>query len=285
MKDSYFMQHLKQQGVEIYEPAIDLVRTLREQEVKTAVVSSSVNCAAILEAAGISHLFDTRVDGVDIIRLALNGKPAPDAFLEAATRLKVEPSRAVVVEDAIAGVEAGHAGRFGSVIGVDRSGHSQALREAGADVVVTNLAEITIAIEPPFAWSLLYEGFDAAWEGVREALCTLGNGYFADAGGPGRSDCGWRALSGNLPRLRLQPAAHRHRRPSGGERGSRQSPNWLPLNFRIGGDEWFHVKTVKLLSYRQELDLRRGMLFRSITFRRQPGQAHHAQGAPPGFDG
>ncbi len=76
---------LEQQGVEIYEPAIDLVRTLREQEVKTAVVSSSDNCAAILEAAGISHLFDTRVDGVDIIRLALNGKPAPDAFLEAAT--------------------------------------------------------------------------------------------------------------------------------------------------------------------------------------------------------
>lgn len=272
MKDSYFMQHLKQQGVEIYEPAIDLVRTLREQEVKTAVVSSSVNCAAILEAAGISHLFDTRVDGVDIIRLALNGKPAPDAFLEAATRLKVEPSRAVVVEDAIAGVEAGHAGRFGSVIGVDRSGHSQALREAGADVVVTNLAEITIAIEPPFAWSLLYEGFDAAWEGVREALCTLGNGYFATRA----ALAGATADGVHYPGTYLACGYNRLRTDIGGRVVENEDlvnlPNWLPLTFRIGGDEWFDVKTVKLLSYRQELDLRRGMLFRSISFEDSRGR-------------
>ena len=101
------MQHLEQHGVEVYEAAIALVRTLRAQEIKTAVVSSSNNCAAVLEAAGIAPLFDARVDGMDITRLGLNGKPAPDAFLEAAQRLKAEPSRAVVVEDAIAGVEAG----------------------------------------------------------------------------------------------------------------------------------------------------------------------------------
>ena len=103
-------------------------------------------------------------------------------------RLKVEPTRAVVVEDAIAGVEAGRAGRFGCVIGVDRGGHSQALREAGADVVVTTLAQVQVAVEPPSAWSLVYEGFDPAREGIREALCTLGNGYFATRGGrwPGR---------------------------------------------------------------------------------------------------
>src|SRR5438132_1718470 len=151
----------------------------RAQEIKTAVVSSSNNCAAVLQSAGISQLFDARVDGLDITRLSLNGKPAPDAFLEAAQRLKTEPSRAVVVEDAIAGVEAGRAGRFGCVIGVDRSGQSQALREAGADVVVTSLDQIKIAAEPPSAWSLVYEGFDPAREGIREALCALGNGYFA----------------------------------------------------------------------------------------------------------
>ena len=93
-----------------------------------------------------------------------------------------EPSRAVVVEDAIAGVEAGHAGRFGCVIGVDRSGQSQALREAGADVVVTDLAQVQVAVEPPSAWSLVYEDFDPAREGMREALCALGNGYFATRG-------------------------------------------------------------------------------------------------------
>src|SRR5438876_5412685 len=148
LKDQYFTEQLEQDGVEVFEAAIALVRILRAQEIKTAVVSSSNNCAAVLQSAGISQLFDARVDGLDITRLSLNGKPAPDAFLEAAQRLKTEPSRAVVVEDAIAGVEAGRAGRFGCVIGVDRSGQSQALREAGADVVVTSLDQSKIAAEP-----------------------------------------------------------------------------------------------------------------------------------------
>ena len=121
--------------MEVFEPTIALVRTLRAQDIKTAVVSSSNNCAAVLEAAGIAQLFDARVDGIDIAHLNLKGKPAPDAFLEAARRLEAEPARAVVVEDAIAGVEAGRAGRFGCVIGVDRGGRAQALREAGADVL------------------------------------------------------------------------------------------------------------------------------------------------------
>ncbi len=128
LKDQYFTRRLAQQGVEVYDATIALVRTLRAQEIKTAVVSSSINCAAVLEAAGLAQMFDARVDGMDITRLGLDGKPAPDAFLEAARRLKVDPSRAVVVEDAIAGVEAGRAGRFGLVIGVDRIGQSQALR-------------------------------------------------------------------------------------------------------------------------------------------------------------
>ena len=123
-------------------------------------MSSSDNCAAVLEAAGIAQLFDARVDGMDVTRLELKGKPAPDAYLEAARRVGAEPSRAVVVEDAIAGVEAGRAGRFGCVIGVDRSGHAQALRDVGADVVVTDLAQVRVAVEPPSAWSLVFEGFD-----------------------------------------------------------------------------------------------------------------------------
>ena len=203
-------------------PAIALVRTLRAQEIKTAVVSSSNNCAAVLEAAGIAQLFDARVDGTDITRLALNGKPAPDAFLEAARRLRAEPSRAVVVEDAIAGVEAGRAGRFGCVIGVDHGGQSQALREAGADVVVTNLAQVKIAVEPPSAWSLVYEGFDPAREGIREALCALGNGYFATRGAAAWARADDIHYPGTYLAVRLQPAAHRYCRPGGRERGPRQ---------------------------------------------------------------
>ena len=189
LKDRYFLEHLEQHGVDPYETSVALVRKLRSLEIKTAVVSSSNNCAEVLEAAGITQLFDARVDGTDIARLELTGKPAPDSFLEAARRVGTEPFRAVVVEDAIAGVEAGRAGRFGCVIGVDRRGHAMALRDAGADVVVTDLAQVQVAVEPPSTWSLAYESFDPAQEGIREALCTLGNGYFATRG---TAAGGWR---------------------------------------------------------------------------------------------
>jgi beta-phosphoglucomutase family hydrolase len=266
LKDQYFLQHLAQHGVEPYEEAIALVRTLRAQDIKTVVVSSSNNCAAVLEAVGIASLFDARVEGMDITRLALHGKPAPDAFLEAAQCVKAEPSRAVVVEDAIAGVEAGRAGGFGCVIGVDHSGHSQALREAGADMVVTSLAQVKIAVEPPSAWSLIYEGFDPAREGIREALCALGNGYFATRGA-----VAWaRADDTHYPGIYFAGGYNRLRTDIGGRVVEHEDlvnfPNWLALGFRIADMDWFDIRTVTLLSYRQELDLRRGMLCRTIHF-------------------
>jgi len=266
LKDGYFLQHLEQHGVDPYESAIALVRKLRAQEIRTAVVSSSDNCAAVLEAAGIAQLFDARVDGTDVTRLGLKGKPAPDAFVEAAGRVGAEPSRAVVVEDAIAGVEAGHAGRFGCVIGVDRRGHAQALRDAGADVVVRDLAQVRVAVEPPSAWSLVYEGFDPAQEGIREALCTLGNGYFATRG----AAAGAVADGVHYPGTYLAGGYNRLRTDLAGRVVENEDlvnfPNWLALGFRIDGQDWFDARTVKLLSYRQELDLRRGMLSRSIRF-------------------
>ena len=266
LKDGYFLQHLERHGVERYEAAIALVRKLREQEIKTAVVSSSNNCAAVLEAAGIAPLFDARVDGTDVTRLDLKGKPAPDAFVEAARRVGAEPSRSVVVEDAIAGVEAGRAGRFGCVIGVDRRGHAKALRDAGADVVVSDLAQVGVAVEPPSAWSLVYESFDPAREGIRESLCTLGNGYFAARGAsPGAVADGIHYpgtyLAGGYNRLRTDLAGHVVENED-----LVNFPNGFALGFRIAGQDWFDARTVKLLSYRQELDLRRGMLLRSIRF-------------------
>ncbi|MFD0855828.1 HAD family hydrolase, partial [Actinomadura adrarensis] len=113
---------LKRVGVEVFPGSIAWVRELREAGIRTAVVSSSRNCAAIMERAGINNLFDTVVDGDTALELHLPGKPAPDMFLEAAHRLEVSPQRAIVVEDAPAGVEAGHAGGFGLVVGVARGG-------------------------------------------------------------------------------------------------------------------------------------------------------------------
>lgn len=133
---------LDDEGVVRYEGSLRLVEQLREQGIKLAVVSSSKNCVTVLKAADIAHLFDAVVDGVVAAERGLPGKPAPDTFLAAATDLGATPARAVVVEDAISGVQAGHAGGFGLVIGVDREGHPEALRSNGADLVVSDLEEL-----------------------------------------------------------------------------------------------------------------------------------------------
>jgi beta-phosphoglucomutase family hydrolase len=141
-KDELVKAAIDEGEVESYPGSIALVRWLREQGIRTAVVSSSNNCEHVLRATGILDLFEVRVDGLVASNLHLPGKPAPDTFLEAARRLGVSPARAVVVEDALAGVQAGRAGGFGLVVGVDREGGSDALRAQGADVIVTDLAEL-----------------------------------------------------------------------------------------------------------------------------------------------
>ncbi len=133
---------LETEGVDVYEASIAWLRQLRRRGFATAVVSASKNCQRVLQSAGIEDLFDTRIDGVVAGELGLPGKPAPDTFLAAAQRLGVEPERAVVIEDAVSGVRAGKAGGFGLVIGVDRTGDADALREGGADLVVQDLGEL-----------------------------------------------------------------------------------------------------------------------------------------------
>jgi beta-phosphoglucomutase family hydrolase len=133
---------LASHGVAAYEGSVRLVRHLLETGIRAAVVSSSQNCEVVLRAAGIVDLFELWVDGGVAGRLGLNGKPAPDTFIEAARQLGVKPERAVVVEDAISGVQAGHAGGFGLVIGVARHGDAEELRKNGADFVVDDLGEL-----------------------------------------------------------------------------------------------------------------------------------------------
>lgn len=133
---------IRDDGVDAYEGSLRLLRYLRTRGTRTAVVSSSRNCRMVLEAVGITDLFDARVDGVVAAELGLPGKPAPDTFLEAARRLDVPARRAAVIEDAVSGVEAGRRGGFGLVVGVDRVGQADALRDHGADLVVTDLAEL-----------------------------------------------------------------------------------------------------------------------------------------------
>ena len=141
-KDAHFHEILDRQGVEPYDDGVALLRGVRAAGIKTAVVSSSANTLAVLDAAGIADLFDARVDGTTVERLGLAGKPAPDEYLEAARELSVTPARAVVVEDAIAGVQSGRAGAFGLVVGANRRDDAAALRAGGADVAVQDLATL-----------------------------------------------------------------------------------------------------------------------------------------------
>src|SRR5688572_2373870 len=141
-KDAMVKQAIDAGKVESFPGSVKWAKQLKEQGFKLAVVSSSRNCAQVLRAAGIDHLFSARVDGQTLIDLNLPGKPAPDSFLKAAELLGTTPDRAVVVEDAISGVESACAGGFALIIGVDREGHADALREHGADIIVRDLEEL-----------------------------------------------------------------------------------------------------------------------------------------------
>src|SRR5215207_5549257 len=141
-KNEIVLRLVHEQGVEPYEGSVRYLHAVRDAGLHRAVVSSSTNCRDVLRAAGIEDLLEVRMDGVVAERERLKGKPAPDTYLKAAQMLDAEPKQAAVFEDALAGVQSGRAGNFGCVVGVDRVGHADALREHGADVVVQDLAEL-----------------------------------------------------------------------------------------------------------------------------------------------
>jgi len=141
-KNELVLERIRESGVMVYEGSVDYVRAVRDAGLARAVVSSSANTVDILRSAGMDDLFDVRVDGVVAKERGLRGKPAPDTFLAAAEAFGVGPAEAAVFEDALAGVEAGRAGEFGFVVGVDRVGQAAALLERGADVVVSDLSEL-----------------------------------------------------------------------------------------------------------------------------------------------
>jgi len=141
-KNELVLRLIREDGVEAYEGSVRYLHAARDAGLRRAVVSSSHNCHDVLVAAGIEDLLEVRVDGAVAEERQLKGKPEPDTFLEAARTLSVTPANAAVFEDALAGVQAGRAGGFGRVVGVDRAGQREALLAHGASVVVDDLAEL-----------------------------------------------------------------------------------------------------------------------------------------------
>jgi trehalose-phosphatase len=143
-KNEWFLATLREEGIEVFESTVALVRNLQAAGFHTAIISASKNAGPVLEAAGLGDLFEERVDGLEQARMGFPGKPDPAVFLIAAERLGAESSRAAIVEDALAGVEAGRRGGFRLVIGVDRTGDAEGLMRSGADVVVSDLRDVSV---------------------------------------------------------------------------------------------------------------------------------------------
>jgi beta-phosphoglucomutase family hydrolase len=141
-KNADFLQVLAAGGARAFPSSVSFVRDLQRLGIGTAIISASRNCQQVLDAAGIGNLFPVRVDGIETERLSLPGKPSPAVFVEAAQRLGASPARAVVVEDAVAGVQAGRAGDFALIVGVDRVGQAADLLANGADIVVRDLCQL-----------------------------------------------------------------------------------------------------------------------------------------------
>lgn len=286
-KDEFFLEQLYQNGVQAYDSTISLIKRLREKHIRTAIISASRHCEEVLRAAQVLDLFDTRVDGIVAEQLHLPGKPNPDVFLEAARRLDVLPSKAVVIEDAISGVEAGHAGKFGLVIGINRHHLAADLKTHGADVVVEDLIQVSLSqsedscvhhsnIQAPAPdmndWALIYDRYVSAEEGRRETLCALGNGYFVTRAAAIEShDDGI-----HYPGTYLAGGYNRLTSDIKGNLVESEDlvnfPNWLVLKFKINDGDWFSLDTTEILSFRQTLNLKEGVLYRSVRFCDTQGQ-------------
>ncbi|MCP2045074.1 beta-phosphoglucomutase family hydrolase [Pontibacter sp. HSC-36F09] len=142
LKNMYFQELVRQGGVDVYDDTIAWIKQQKQNGMRTAVISASKNCVDVLHAAGIEQLFEEHVDGLQSSELGLIGKPAPDVFLEAARRLGIAPAQAAVFEDARKGVQAGKAGGFGLVVGIDRTHDEAGLKASGADLVIKEFPKL-----------------------------------------------------------------------------------------------------------------------------------------------
>ena len=285
-KNETFRRLVAEEEVEIYQSTVELIDSLTDsmkgESLKLAVASSSKNCSYILEQTGLTERFDAVVDGNTAQELDLAGKPAADIFLLAAERIGVPVVRCMLVEDAYAGVEAGRKGNFGLVVGVDRSGESnEKMLRHGADLVVEDLASLSsttildwfeTGLEES-SWYLDYSGFLEADERLREALTTVGNGYFGT-----RGSLASETITDNIHNPGTYIAGLYDR--AGTEVHGRtiynndfvNCPDWTHTTVRIAGSAILSPHSAEILEYRHWLDLRQATTHHKIRYRDEKGR-------------
>ncbi|CAN5429459.1 beta-phosphoglucomutase family hydrolase [soil metagenome] len=272
-KNQHFLELLSVEGVRTFAGTTALLQRLRDAGTPLGLVTASRNAGALLQAAGLAGVFDVVVDGHVMAELGLPGKPDAATFLEAARRLGVAPARAAVVEDAVSGVTAARSGGFGLVVGIDRSGQRRQLEAAGADFVLDDVAELDLGARRSDPWLLVFEGFDPAHEAHREALTTLGNGYMATRGAmPEHVDDGV-----HYPGTYLAGVYNRLARSVDGQERVDEEivnmPSWLPLDIAVEDGEWWSDGGFDEQHERHELDLRQGLLTRTVRLVSSQGRA------------
>lgn len=273
-KNEAFNRVLEEQGVEVYPSTIDLIYKLRQNNIRVGVASSSRNCEQVLKRAGILNLFETRVDGVVSMELNLNGKPEPDIFTTACSNLGTVPDMAVVVEDAVSGVQAGYKGNFGLVIGIAREENHQDLAANGADIVVDDLEDIGSieGIEKWFtktkeedSWLINYHGYFPEKEKSRESILSTGNGYLGIRGALEESFAG----KTNYPGTYMAGVYNRLTSKVGDRDVENEDfvncLNLFPVSFRIDGGEWISPENSKISILHRSLNLKNGLLKREMT--------------------
>jgi len=271
-KNEAFNDVLKKEGVEVYPSTVKLLEQLKKDNIKIGVASSSKNAKSVLEAAGLMHYIETRVDGIVSAETGLKGKPEPDIFLTAAKNLGADINKSIVVEDAVSGVQAGKNGNFGLVLGLAREDNNEALKAAGADIVVTDLEEITLEeINDWFKngidddnWKLTYADYQPDKEKSREALLTVGNGYFGTRGAMEETSAGDK----NYPGTYIAGLYNRLTTKIADKDIENEdfvaAPNWLSITFKIDDEPWFNPNTHKIEQISRTLDFRNGLLTRKM---------------------
>ncbi|NHU85275.1 beta-phosphoglucomutase family hydrolase [Kocuria sp. JC486] len=264
LKNTYFNDALEDQGVRVFDGTVRLIERLREGNVPVGLVTASRNSATVLARAELGDLFDHIVDGATAAELGLPGKPAPDTFLQCAKELGVDPVEAVVVEDAVAGVEAGVAGGFGLVVGIARHGDRQALYNGGAHVVLNDVSELDLGARREDPWKLIFDGFDPSVQPRRESLLTLSNGYMGVRGSHSERSADGIHYPGNyLSGVFNRVVSHINGRDIEHE-SMVNAPNWTHLDLRVSGGTWLSEGGLEYSDERTELDLRTGVLTRSM---------------------
>ncbi|MFW9854764.1 MAG: beta-phosphoglucomutase family hydrolase [Candidatus Thorarchaeota archaeon] len=279
-KNQIFNVLISSGKIEVYYSTIGLIKDLKRRNIRIGVASSSKNCKQILQAAKLSDMFEARVDGILSEHLDLKGKPEPDIFQAACRSLNVYYDRSVIIEDAVSGVQAGRNGGFGMVIGIARDRNFHELRKNGADIVVSDLGEVTVdTIEEWFdkslkedSWFLRNFGYTQGEESRWESLFTVGNGYLGTRGAMEEV----KSNSISYPGTYIAGVYNRLKSTVAGRTVVNEDmvncPNWLLVSFRIADAPWFSFDKYELTELGREINLKTGVLSKRMRVKDEFGR-------------